>query len=98
MARSEFIESIDTEHKRISARFLEIDDIIRRLEQERGLMRERADSLDHVRELYLRTELAMQEINQAHFDISRLASNGEDSEFRYSREEPLPTQADLAGH
>ncbi len=75
VAKSEFIESIDAEKNRISARFLEIDDNISRMEKERRLMQERVESIEHIRELYLRTELAMQEINQAAADISHFASH-----------------------
>lgn len=99
MAKSEFIGNIDAEQQRISARFLEIDDTINRLEEERRLMRERAESLETIRDLYLRTEMSLQEIKDAHSDLSRFASNGAEPTISNSiRDEQLLMHSDLSNH
>ncbi len=95
MVKSEFVRNIDVEQKRISERFVEIDDIISRLGRERQLMQERSESLANIRELFVRTEMSLQEISQTSVEISHFGSFDPDEEFNDDQDQPLMTPDDV---
>lgn len=95
MVKSEFVQNIDLEQKRISERFVEIDDIINRLGKERQLMQERSESLANIRELFVRTEMSLQEVSETYVEISHFDSFDADEEFDDDHDKPLMTPDDV---